>query len=239
MTRSKPFILGLTGNSGSGKNTAADILAEAGGAHIDMDALAHEVIRPGQPAYQEITALFGRAILSKPIVSEPISLKPILLEPILSEGKTASLSEIDRKKLGAIVFHDREKLKRLEEIVHRQVILRANAMTRAVQENPGKNRFDFIIWNAPLLAEAGMHKQCDWVWLISAPLKKKLARIQARDGISEEQARQRLQNQMAEEEIAARVRAALGGRFMIIQNGREPQLFEQNIRTALRELPLR
>lgn len=93
MLVARPKTIGLTGNIGTGKSTVLGYLARRGAAVIDADALAHQAIAPGGPAYQAVVDLFGTDILSP-------------------DGS------IDRKALGAIVFSDPSKLAQLEAIVH-------------------------------------------------------------------------------------------------------------------------
>ena len=97
MMQSDKRIIGITGNSGSGKTTVAKMLAAMGGYAIDADIVAHRVMEPDQPAYKKIVAAFGPDVLD-------------------GGGK------IDRKKLGAIVFTDEKKRTQLESIVHPLVI---------------------------------------------------------------------------------------------------------------------
>jgi len=86
-------IIGITGNSGSGKTTVAKIFATKHGGHaIEADKVAHGVMEPGKPAYNKVVEAFGKEIITN--------------------GK------INRKKLGAIVFNDIEKRTQLENIVH-------------------------------------------------------------------------------------------------------------------------
>src|SRR5579884_1209251 len=88
-----PYIIGLTGNIGTGKSTVAAMLAELGAEVIDADRLAHELMAPGRPEWEQIVARFG----------------PEILRP---DGT------IDRRKLGAIVFRDPAALAALERILH-------------------------------------------------------------------------------------------------------------------------
>ena len=97
MTRNDKLIIGITGNSGSGKTTVAKMLAAMGGYTIDADTVTHRVMEPDQSAYKKIVAAFGPDILG-------------------CAGK------IDRKKLGAVVFADKKKRTQLESIVHPLVI---------------------------------------------------------------------------------------------------------------------
>lgn len=97
MLINKVPIIGITGNSGSGKTTVCDILASYSGHIIDADKAAHKAMEPGKPAYIKIVSAFGPDILS-------------------------SGNKIDRKKLGSIVFNDINKRTLLESIVHPLVI---------------------------------------------------------------------------------------------------------------------
>ncbi|MBI1802107.1 MAG: dephospho-CoA kinase [Chloroflexi bacterium] len=87
------FIIGLTGNIGTGKSTVMKLLAELGAETIDADRVAHEVMEPGGPAYLKVIGAFGRDIV-----------KP--------DGA------IDRKRLGEVVFRDAARLRQLEQVVH-------------------------------------------------------------------------------------------------------------------------
>ena len=184
-------IIGVTGNSGSGKGTVCAILRNLGGFCIDADHLSHQVIEYGLPAYTEITELFGAGILE-------------------------SNGSIDRKKLGDIVFRDPRKRKALEHIIHKHVKQKCGRLTA---EALGKNEYAFIVWDAPLLAEAGMHRKCALVLLVTAPFTTKLTRIINRDGISEEQALLRLINQPAEAALYKKLTADIGAAHVkIIEN---------------------
>ena len=91
--RTKPLLIGLTGNIATGKSVVGRVLAALGALVIDADKVAHEVMRPGGPAYDGVLAAFGSEILAP-------------------EGT------IDRSRLGAIVFRDPAALRRLEAAVH-------------------------------------------------------------------------------------------------------------------------
>ena len=93
MTGERPFVIGLTGNIATGKSEVARFLARFGARVIDADKVAHEVMRPGGPAYKAVLQAFGRGIL-------------------------AADGTVDRPTLGAIVFRDSEALRRLENAVH-------------------------------------------------------------------------------------------------------------------------
>ena len=190
MTPNKP-VIGVTGNSGAGKGAVCGILSRMGGFCVDADKLSHQVMEQGGPAYTEITDMFGPGVL-------------------------APDKSIDRRALGDIVFRDPGKRRELERIVHAEVAAECRLLTEMAR---GMAEYGFIVWDAPLLAEAGMHKQCVLVLLVTAPYAVKLARIQARDGITEERAKLRLSNQPPETGLYQRLAGDLGkGRVAIIEN---------------------
>ena len=90
------ILIGLTGGVATGKSTVAKMFEKCGAIVIDADELAREVVQPGKPAWREIVRTFGRGILHP--------------------DRT-----IDRHALGAIVFHDKKNLRRLERIIHPRV----------------------------------------------------------------------------------------------------------------------
>lgn len=104
----RPVVIGLTGNIGVGKSTVAALLADLGAYVIDADRVAHAVMAPGQPAYQQIVAAFG---------------------PGIAPGG----GPIDRARLGQIVFVDAQALARLEQIVHPAVFERIQELLQQAQ----------------------------------------------------------------------------------------------------------
>ena len=171
MTQSDKLIIGITGNSGSGKTTVANMLAAMGGYAIDADTIAHRVMEPDQSAYKKIVAAFGPDILG-------------------CGGK------IDRKKLGTVVFADEKKRTQLESIVHPLVI-------DEILEEIACADSAFVVVDAVLLVESGLHRHCDAVWLITAPEEDRQMRIIARDDLSREAAKARMHNQRDTGPIAA------------------------------------
>ena len=168
-------IIGLTGNSGSGKSAIAAICAEFGAYVINADDINHSNMLQGGSAYNEVCEAFGAGILD-------------------------NHGEIDRRKLGEIVFSDEKKLQTLVAITHKHVIEQTHTLIAAVQADP--NGYSFILIDAPLLIEADMHKDCDEVWLAAASDEVRLARIRKRDNLSDEQIVKRFASATPSSELA-------------------------------------
>ncbi len=167
-------IIGLTGNSGSGKGKVSKILQNYGGYIIDSDKIAHEIILPYKKAYFEILQFFDSSILDK--------------------DKT-----INRKKLGNIVFNDNEKRLKLIEITHKYILEETELQIENVMLN--SQNYKFIVIDAPLLIEANLHTKVDEVWVVYASEETRLSRIINRDNISVEQAYLRFKNQLPFDEL--------------------------------------
>ena len=149
-------LIGLTGNIATGKSEVGRMLAELGARVIDADAVAHQVMRRGGPAYDAVVEAFGPGILR-------------------SDG------EIDRVRLGAIVFADKEALRHLEAIVHPHVIARVNALVQEASE-------PVIVIEAIKLIEAGMHRHCHALWVVTCPRQQQIARLMRTRGLAEAEA---------------------------------------------------
>ena len=167
MTRSDFPIIGVTGNSGSGKTTVAEMLGEFGGFVVNADRLSHAAILRGTEAYAEIVSEFGEGILSP-------------------DG------EIDRKKLGEKVFGRRDSLSKLEKIIHPRV---CEETFRLIEQAKASGNFKFAVIDAPLLIETEIHARCSSVWVVVARFETKIKRIVGRDGISPEDALKRIGSQ--------------------------------------------
>jgi dephospho-CoA kinase len=158
---------GLTGGIASGKSTVAAILRELGFPVLEADRMAHQVFEPGQPAYEEVRSIFGETILN-------------------------SEKRIDRSRLAAIVFNDRNKLNQLNAIIHPRVeqeILRRFAEL----ESRGTHAAAFI--EAALIFEASLHEKLDGVVIAWCLPEQQLARLIER-GMNESEARKRIGMQM-------------------------------------------
>ena len=169
------LVIGLTGGIASGKSTVAQQLSELGATVVDADALGHEVYEPGRPAWQALVSTFGRGILGPG-------------------------DEIDRKRLGALVFGDSEAMKRLTGIVW--PLMKAAMTERLEQLRVAGSRI--VVLEAAVLLEAGWEDLVDEVWAVSTPAEIAVQRLVQRTPISESDARARLQAQMQNDERAAR-----------------------------------
>jgi len=195
-------IIGVTGISGSGKTTVTCMLADMGAYTVEADPLAHEVIRKSQPAYKEIVTVFGTGILD-------------------NEG------EINRSALGKLVFGDKKKLAKLEHIIHPKVINLTNAL---INQAEASGKYKFAVIDAPLLIEAGMHKNCHSCWLITASHEARLARIMARDSISQETAEKRLSSRKGDEALKPHAN------IIIENNSNDPEDLRNQVVAALKAI---
>lgn len=163
----KPIIIGLTGGSGCGKTTVANILKEFDAYIIDADKIAHKITEKAEKAYYEIIEAFGQEILTKE-------------------------KHIDRKILGNIVFSNKDKLEILNSITHKYIIKEINE-----QINFAKNEkiFKYIVLDAPLLIETNLHKIVDTVWIIYADEQVRIKRLMNRDNTSKEIIKKRISMQ--------------------------------------------
>ncbi|AAM24131.1 MAG: Dephospho-CoA kinase [Caldanaerobacter subterraneus] len=186
-------VVGLTGGIGSGKSTVSGILAKLGAKIIDADLVSREIMEKGKEAYNEIVDCFGKEILDK-------------------EGN------IDRKKLGSIVFSDKEKLKRLNEITHPKII---DKIKKMIEEEKDKDKV--IVIDAALLIETGLYKLVDEVWLVVVDIDTQIKRVMERDGFSCEEALKRIKSQMPLEE---KIKYA----DFIINNSKDLRKTEEQVR---------
>lgn len=178
----KFLLVGLTGGIGTGKSTVSRIFRDLGCLIIDADLLAREVVEPGQLAYQTIVAEFGREILD-------------------ADG------QIDRKKLGALVFSDPDKRKRLEELTHPEIRGRQAVILQSLAEEG----FDgIVIFDAALLVETGGARNMDRVVVVYADEATQRTRLMVRDDTSEEEAAQKIRSQMPLEEKVKQAHYVVG-----------------------------
>jgi len=166
------FIIGLTGGIATGKSTVVEILRRKGAYIIDADQLAREVVEPSQPAWQEIVSWLGDSILLPD-------------------------QSLDRVKMADLVFGDPQKLKTLNSIIHPRVGARILELTKEIEQ---KEPDAVIVYDIPLLIEAGMQEMADLILLVYAPRELQLKRLEERDGLNPEEAELRLAAQLAIDE---------------------------------------
>jgi dephospho-CoA kinase len=165
--------VGLTGGIACGKSTVAAMLRDLDVPILDADPLVHEMLESGQPVFDEVVREFGPEILTPD-------------------------EQIDRAKLGAIVFADQTRLNRLNQIVHPRVMEVTEKWLTALSRPGGP---PFAIVEAALLVEAGYREKLDRLIVVRCEPEQQLARLRTR-GLTEEQARQRIAAQMPIEEKA-------------------------------------
>lgn len=166
-------IIGLTGGIASGKSTVSDYIKSKGIPVVDTDLEARHALDVGTDAYYDVIKEFS--------------------EDILNEDKT-----VDRKKLGAIVFKDRQLVEKLNSIVHPHVIQKTNEMLDEYR----KNGEQLAVIDVPLLIESGMNKIADEVWVVYVPEEMQIKRAMRRDNLPREQIVNKIKNQMPFEEKA-------------------------------------
>jgi dephospho-CoA kinase len=166
------ILVGLTGGIASGKSLVSKILKDLGAYLIDADKIAHQVIQPRRPAYQEILKQFGKSILRK-------------------DGT------IDRSRLGKLVFADPAKRANLEKIIHPRVFAIEEARRKQISK---KDPRAVIIFDAPLLIETHAHEWMDRVILVYADRKTQLKRLMDRDHLDTKEAKRRISAQLSNRE---------------------------------------
>ncbi len=167
-------IVGLTGNIASGKTEVAKIFKELGAKIIDADEIAREVVRLGEPAWQEIVDEFGSDILN-------------------------SDRSINRKKLGEIIFNDEKKREQLNQITHPRIMTKI----KQTIGNYKKEGVKLVILEAALIVErGGLLNVIDELIVVSADEKTQIERIMTRDRLRKEEAISRIVSQMPVSEKA-------------------------------------
>ena len=166
------ILIGLTGGIGSGKSTVSSLLAEHGAVIIDADAIVRELQSAGSPLLAELSAEFG-------------------------DGIIAPDGTLDRPALAAVAFADKDKLERLNKIVHPAV---AREMNRRLDEQRGTD--NVVVLDIPLLAENPREGLCGIV-VVDVPTDVAVARLMEHRGFSEDDARARIASQISREKRVA------------------------------------
>jgi len=168
------MIIGLTGGIGTGKSTAADILRDCGLQIIDADEVYHGLLFPGSLITEKIRRIFGAEYFDP-------------------DGK------LNRRLLGARVFTDPHKLQLLESITHPRLKEEINALLSQARRT-GRD----TVLDHPLLFEMKMESLVDEVWVVTCPRSLQVSRICRRNGLSPEEAEERINAQLPMEIKEAR-----------------------------------
>ncbi|HEK9101914.1 dephospho-CoA kinase [Bacillus pfraonensis] len=162
------IVIGLTGGIASGKSTVSQMFRELSIPVIDADIIAREVVEQGKEAYKEIVEVFGEEILQ-------------------ADG------ELDRLKLGSIVFHNEEKRLHLNKIVHPAVRKEMNAQKNMYI----KEGVQAVVLDIPLLFESKLTEIVDQILVVAVSPSTQLERLMKRNGFTEEEAKARIGSQMS------------------------------------------
>jgi len=165
------YVIGLTGNIATGKSVVRRMLEHLGAYGIDADALAHRAIAKGSPGYQQVVDLFGRWILTP-------------------DG------QIDRAKLGRIVFADAGAMRQLESVVHPLVRQAVQILVRRASQK-------VIVIEAIKLLESPLRQMCDSVWVTDVPKEVQVQRLVSKRKMSPQEALQRVEAQAPQSEKLA------------------------------------
>lgn len=190
-------VIGLTGQTGAGKTTASDALRAGGLPVIDCDLLAREVVNNSKSCLGDLVLAFGCDIIDHN-------------------------GELNRRKLAAAVFGDRKKLRRLNAITFPHIVRRIEEEIERYQ----KGGAGALVLDAPTLYEAKADKLCDAVVAVIAPEQQRLQRIITRDGLSEQEALNRIHSQ--HDDAFFRTRAGY-----LVENTGSPQELIEAVAAAM------
>lgn len=166
------LTVGLTGSIATGKSFVTEYLRELGADVIDADLAARRVVEKGTPGLAAVVEEFGKEIL-------------------------ASDGTLDRKRLGAIVFADEEKRLRLNSIIHPLVIELQDDWLRSVEK---RDQNAIAVIDAALMIESGSYKRLEKLIVVYCEPAIQLARLMARDNLTESEAKCRIEAQMPQDE---------------------------------------
>ena len=196
------LLVGLTGGIGSGKSTVARLLAGRGAVVIDADDLARQTVAPGTDGFERVVQAFGRDILTP-------------------DG------DLDRRRLGEVVFDHVDRRRELEAIIHPEV---ARLFMEAVE--PYRTTEDVVIYSIPLLVERGMVDAFDVIVVVVADEDRRVERVVRDRGLDRDEVRARIAAQVTD---AERSRVA----DVLLDNDGEPGELEVQVDRLWPELTAR
>jgi dephospho-CoA kinase len=162
------LLVGLTGGIATGKSTVSEMFRRLGCVVIDADVLARDVVAPGEPALARIAAEFGADVLQ-------------------ADGT------LDRKKLGAIVFADAGRRKRLEQITHPAI---RDRFLQRLADLEAQGFAGIVLWDAPVMIESGGYRAMDALVVVATDEATQAARLRGRDGVDAAEAERKIRSQM-------------------------------------------
>ncbi len=190
------LVIGLTGGIGTGKSEVARLLQSLGAAVISADEVGHEAYVPDSESWREVVNAFGKEILQPS-------------------------GEIDRQKLGAIVFSDSQQLEKLNAIMHPRMARMVADRIQVLRDQGAPT----VVVEAALLFEAGWDSLVDEVWTTDSSVELVVERLQDRNGMDEKEARRRIGSQMDRAERMDRS-------DLVVDNSGDVSTLEQTV-TAL------
>ena len=161
------LVIGLTGGIGTGKSEVAGLLQSLGAEVIDADQVGHEAYTPNSESWCAVVNAFGEEIL-----------RP--------DG------QIDRGRLGAIVFSDPDQLEKLNGIMHPRMARMVGDKIEVLRDKGAPA----VVVEAAVLFEAGWDSLVDEIWTTDLPVELVIERLQARNGMDEDEVMRRINSQM-------------------------------------------
>ena len=198
------ILVGLTGGIATGKSTVAGMFKRCGAVVIDADVLARDVVQPGKPAWREIVKAFGKTVLNP--------------------DRT-----LNRPALGLKVFGHPAKLRQLERIIHPRVAREQIRLTKQAALNDPRA---IVIYDVPLLFEAGIDKRVDATIVVTADRETQIARLRKRNGLSRAEALCRIKSQMPLAEKRRRADYTLDGTLPLLQLKQQVRLLHRSLRAS-------
>lgn len=196
----RSLILGVTGGIASGKSLVTETFRSLGALVVSADELAREAVRPGSETLRRLVGQFGREILQ-------------------TDGS------LDRKALAERVFTDAGAREALNRITHPAIAALAEKRLQELSRQAGR----LVVYEAPLLFEAGAEKRVDAVLVVRIAEPLQVERLMRRDGLSEAQARARIDSQIPQAEKVARA-------DYVIDNSGSPEATSEQVRKIFRQL---
>ena len=192
-------VIGLTGGIGVGKSSVVSLLQSLGAHIIEADQVGHRVYRPGTEGWQRVVVLFGPDILD-------------------------ANKEVDRKRLGELVFSDPDAIASLNAAVHPLISEEIQARLKALEGDGAA----VAVVEAAVLLEAEWDAMVDEVWVVSAPEERTIERVQLQRGLTEAQVRQRMKAQSPAERKLQRA-------DVVIDNGADTEALRRRVESLWRE----